>query len=84
MDAASISEEELVARNLRFEPYQDQWCKGYLVEKSSLRKLRDYTLRTLGTPITLAIDTPVVIVAVVGSSPAAMELLVRILEATAR
>jgi hypothetical protein len=65
MDADKITEAELQRRGIRYEMYEAEWGRGYLVEKSGWRRLHDYNLRLLGTPVTLTLDA-VGSVAVVG------------------
>jgi hypothetical protein len=54
--ASQITEEELVKRGVAYEVYSQEDCNGYLVEPGNLSKFKDYSLRTLCTPITLAVD----------------------------
>ena len=54
--ASQISEEELKERGVMYEVYSNEDCNGYLVEPGNLSKFKDYSLRTLCTPITLTVD----------------------------
>jgi len=49
-----ITEDELKEKELRY--YKDYIYHVYYVEKSGLEKLKDYSLRILGTPFTVVID----------------------------
>lgn len=51
-----ISEAELKKRGVEYEVYSSETCPGFLVEKSAMNKFKDYNLRMLGTPVTLAVD----------------------------
>lgn len=65
VDANKITEESLKKRGVDYSISENEWGKGYLIEKSGWRKFGDYHLRVLGTPVTLAVDA-VTTVAVVG------------------
>jgi hypothetical protein len=56
IDADKITEAELLRRGLKYEVYNADWGRGYLVKKNALGKMRDYHLRALGTPVTLTVD----------------------------
>ena len=49
-----VTEEELQAKGITY--YRSKTHDIYFVKKSSVRRLGDYTIRTLGTPITLTMD----------------------------
>ncbi|MDA0577724.1 MAG: hypothetical protein O3B24_06450, partial [Verrucomicrobia bacterium] len=49
-------ERALVTHGVHYRKFADREPRGYLVEKSSMQKLGDYTVRTLATPITVVID----------------------------
>lgn len=49
-----ISEDELKEKELHY--YKDHAYHVYYVEKTGLEKLRDYSLRVVGTPFTVVID----------------------------
>ena len=61
--ASGVGEQQLAEKQI---PYS-KWKDGYLIPKSKVKKLGDYTIRTLATPITVTIDaaTTVVVVGVV-------------------
>lgn len=54
--AGSVTEETLIRKGVAYQKFDREDPKGYLVKKSSLRKLGEYTLLTLATPITVAVD----------------------------
>ena len=58
-----ISENSLKQKGLKY--YTDDSKTLFFVEKSKLQKITDYTIRTLGTPVTVALDAATTI-AVVG------------------
>ena len=59
-----ISEEELKEKNIKF--VKDDNEKVFYVEKNSFQKLKDYTYRALGTPITVVLDSVTIVVCAVG------------------
>ena len=59
---ASVSIQELNDRGIKYRV--DQATNRVFVAKSSLRKLGDYTIRTLATPLTIVIDTASTLVVV--------------------
>ncbi len=62
--ADKTTEEALMRRGVAYEVYVSPRGKGYLIEKSGWRKMSDYQLRMLGTPVTLALDTATTVVVV--------------------
>ena len=64
IDAGKITEARLQARGIRYEISQTDWGSGYLIEKSGWEKMKDYHLRLLGTPVTLALDAATTVVVV--------------------
>ena len=80
IDAKDITEAELQKRGVEYEVYTSETCNGFLVEKSAKDKFKDYHLRLLGTPVTLAVDaaTTVAVGAVflLSYSPETCELLI--------
>ncbi len=58
-----ISEDTLKQKGIRYERYEAK--EYFLVDKTSMRKLGDYSVRILGTPFAVALDA-VTTVAVVG------------------
>jgi len=64
-----VSESELQESGVHYR--KDDSRGVYYVEKTSLRRLGDYTVRTFGTPATVIVDTAAVIV-VVGAIGATM------------
>ena len=59
-----ITEQELIESRVSY--YRDDRRGVYYAEKSTLTKLRDYTLRAIGTPFTVTLDTAGVAIVVVG------------------
>jgi hypothetical protein len=57
-----ISERELIDKKVKY--FKNIENGFYYVEKGALQKFQDYSLRVLGTPITVAIDAATVIVVV--------------------
>jgi len=55
-----ITEEELIENGVKY--IKDNERKAFYVEKNSFAKLKDYTYRVLGTPVTLVIDTITIVV----------------------
>ena len=64
-----IEEAELEAQDVRY--YRDDMRKVFFVEKRGLAKYKDYGIRALGTPATIAIDAATTIV-VVGATAGAL------------
>jgi len=56
IDATKITEAELRERGVKYRAHKTAAGDGFLIEKSEHDKLRDYHLRLLGTPVTLAVD----------------------------
>lgn len=54
MPEANISERVLQDKHLKY--YKDDKAQVYYVEKSSLRKLGDYSIRMFAVPVTVIID----------------------------
>lgn len=65
IDAGKTTEEALQERGVDYQVYEGKRGKGYLVRKTSRHKMKDYSLRMLGTPVTLAVDAATT-VAVIG------------------
>jgi len=59
-----ITEQELIESGVSY--YRDDRRGVYYAEKSTLAKLRDYTLRAIGTPFTVTLDATGVAIMVVG------------------
>jgi len=59
-----ITEEELIENGVNY--IKDDKRKAFYVEKNSFEKLKDYTYRLLGTPVTLVLDTVTIIVVAAG------------------
>ena len=59
--ANQITEAELKKRGIEYEKCEGM-LQGYLVRKSKMQRLRDYTVLTLATPITVALDGAFVVV----------------------
>jgi hypothetical protein len=66
-----ITEDELKAKNLIY--IKDDERHSYFVEKNSFHKLKDYTYRTLGTPVTIILDTATILVFAVAFAIAVAE-----------
>lgn len=58
----NITEDELKEKELRY--YKDYTYHVYYVEKTGIEKLKDYSLRLIGTPVTVVIDAASVILVV--------------------
>ena len=56
INAGEISEAELESRGVEYKKYSTNSLNGFLVGKSEKEKLKDYTYRVLGTPVTLTVD----------------------------
>jgi len=56
IDAEEITAAELKARGVEYRRYSTEKHNGFVVEKSEKEKLKDYTYRALGTPVTLVVD----------------------------
>jgi hypothetical protein len=68
--ASVATEAELREKGVPYTKYDSDDLHGYLVKKSSMRRLGEYTLLTLATPLTLTVDTAVVVVRLaVGLNP---------------
>ena len=57
-----ISERELIDKKVKY--FKNDETGFYYVEKGALQKFQEYSLRILGTPITIAIDAATVILVV--------------------
>jgi len=57
-----ISEAYLKEHHLKF--FREDHKKMFYVEKNGLQKFKDYTIRTLATPVTLTLDATTTIVVV--------------------
>jgi hypothetical protein len=64
IDADKTTEAALRSRGVTYEVYDTGRGKGYLIEKSGWQKMKDYQLRALGTPVTLALDATKTVVVV--------------------
>jgi hypothetical protein len=64
ISAAAVTEEQLREKGVEYSEENRREFKGFLVEKSQCDKLKDYHLRLLGTPVTLAIDAAVTVTVV--------------------
>ena len=51
-----IDREKLDKKGVRYKYIEHEYGRGYMVEKSEVQKLCDYTVRTLATPVTVVID----------------------------
>jgi hypothetical protein len=59
---ADITQRELIDRQVKY--YSDVKKGCYYIEKDSLQKFQDYTLRVLVTPVTVVLDTATAILVV--------------------
>ena len=64
IDASRTSEADLQRRGVRYEVYESQLGRGYLLDKNGWQKMKDYHLRALGTPVTLVVDAASTVVIV--------------------
>lgn len=64
IDANRTSEADLQRRGVRYEVYESQIGRGYLLDKTCWQKMKDYHLRALGTPVTLVVDAASTVVVV--------------------
>ena len=60
--ASVVTEAQLREKGVQYKKYDSEDLHGYLVNKSSMRRFGEYTLLTLATPLTLTVDTAVVVV----------------------
>ncbi|MEI6515342.1 MAG: hypothetical protein WCO77_05135 [bacterium] len=54
--SSESTEANLQSKGVEYKRYKSDQLDGYLVKKSSLRKIGDVTIRALATPITVTID----------------------------
>jgi len=59
ISSADISEAELQKRGVKY--IKDEQAAVFYVEKTDFEKFSDYTFRALGTPLTVVIDTAIVV-----------------------
>lgn len=66
ISVSEISEKQLIDKNIHYYKTNEKPGPGFLIPKSSARRLGDYTIRMLATPATVVVDaaTVVMIVAV--------------------
>ena len=62
IDAGTTTEEDLQERGVDYQVYESPFGKTYLIEKTAYEKMKNYSLRTLGTPFTLAADATICVV----------------------
>lgn len=62
LSLSDITEDELKAQGIPY--YRDDARQVFFVEKRGLAKYKDYAVRALGTPATIAIDAATTIVVV--------------------
>ena len=60
-----ITEKELIDRGVRYERHDVR--DVFYVEKSSLQKLGDYTIRAIGTPFTIVLDATGTVLMIIGA-----------------
>ena len=74
--AASVSEQELVARGVEYRKCEDPLLgSGYVVKKTGLERFRDWTIVTLVTPVTVVIDGTAIVVYAVLTNPEILQIL---------
>jgi hypothetical protein len=56
ISAKDVSEEKLISMGVKYYKYSDEFETGYLVEKSTVQRLRDFVIRATGVPVTLVVD----------------------------
>lgn len=61
-----ITEQELQAKKMDF--IKDDENSSYYVPKSNMRKLSEYSIRLLATPVTVAVDTAIIVISGVALS----------------
>ena len=69
VSASEVTEQQLIDKQIPYYKSNDELGSGYLIPKSKVRQLGDYTIRMFATPITVTVDaatTVVTTVAVVG------------------
>lgn len=64
INADKITEDKLKQRGVEYTRYNTKQGSGYLVPKSEWRKIKDFNLCMLGTPVTLVVDAATVVVVV--------------------
>jgi len=64
IDADKTTEAALRRRGVAYEVYESPHGRAYLIEKSGWRKMGDYQLRVLGTPVALALDAATTVLVV--------------------
>ena len=64
VDYGQVTEEELIEKNIKY--FKDDESKSFYIEKSTFQKFRDYSVRTLATPVTVVLDTATIMVVAVG------------------
>ena len=62
LSQSTVSQQDLERRHLHF--IVDDEKDVFYVEKNGIQKLRDYTIRTLGTPVAVTIDAAATIVVI--------------------
>ena len=65
VSSSEVTEQRLIDKGIPYYRSDDQLGPGYLIPKTTVRQLGDYTIRVLATPITVTIDAATT-VAVVG------------------
>lgn len=68
VDTRDIADVELRNGERDYEYLSCGAVRGYMVEKSDARKVSDFMLRALGTPVTLTLDSAVMLAYVLGNS----------------
>lgn len=64
VEYGKITEEELIEKNIKY--IKDDVSESIYIEKSTFQKFRDYSFRTLATPVAVALDTATIMVVAVG------------------
>jgi hypothetical protein len=64
IDASKTTEEALQKKGVDYDVYDRGDCRGYLIKKSGMDRMKDYQLRALGTPVTVVLDAATTVVVV--------------------
>ena len=56
VSASDVTEQQLIDKKIPYHESNGELGKGYLIPKSKVRQMGDYTIRTLATPVTVTLD----------------------------
>jgi hypothetical protein len=59
-----VTEAELIEKKIAY--YKNDETASFYIEKNTFQKFQDYSIRTLATPVTVALDTATIMVVAVG------------------